>query len=52
MPWGALIGVFYDDGLYLALARSLAEGEPARYESAPAFGILGRFRDALRSIFP
>ena len=33
-------------------ARSLAEGEPTRYESAPAFGILGRFRDALRSIFP
>jgi len=33
-------------------ARSLSEGEPARYESAPAFGILGRLRDALRSIFP
>jgi cell division protein FtsA len=33
-------------------ARSLADGEPARYESAPAFGILGRIRDALRSIFP
>jgi cell division protein FtsA len=33
-------------------ARSLADGEPARYESAPAFGILGRLRDALRSIFP
>jgi len=33
-------------------ARSLAEGEPTRYESAPAFGILGRLRDALRSIFP
>lgn len=33
-------------------ARALAEGEPARYESAPAFGILGRIRDALRSIFP
>jgi cell division protein FtsA len=33
-------------------ARSLADGEPARYESVPAFGILGRFRDALRSIFP
>ena len=33
-------------------ARSLAEGEPARYESTPAFGILGRLRDALRSIFP
>jgi cell division protein FtsA len=33
-------------------ARSLADDEPTRYESAPAFGILGRFRDALRSIFP
>jgi len=33
-------------------ARSLADGEPARYESTPAFGILGRLRDALRSIFP
>lgn len=33
-------------------ARSLADGEPTRYESAPAFGILGRLRDALRSIFP
>ena len=33
-------------------ARSLSEGEPARYESTPAFGILGRLRDALRSIFP
>lgn len=33
-------------------ARSLAEGEPSRYESTPAFGILGRIRDALRSIFP
>ncbi len=33
-------------------ATSLAEGEPTRFESAPAFGILGRIRDALRSIFP
>ncbi len=33
-------------------ARSFAEGEPTRYESAPAFGILGRLRDSLRSIFP
>ncbi len=33
-------------------ARSLAEGEPVRYESTPAFGILGRLRDALRNIFP
>ena len=31
---------------------SLAAGEPARYESAPAMGGLGRIRDALRSIFP
>ena len=33
-------------------ARELAAGEPARYESAPAMGGLGRIRDALRSIFP
>ena len=31
---------------------SSAAGEPARYESAPAMGGLGRIRDALRSIFP
>jgi cell division protein FtsA len=33
-------------------ARSLADSEPVRYESTPAFGFLGRVRDALRSIFP
>jgi cell division protein FtsA len=33
-------------------AGSLADGEPLRYESAPASGGLGRIRDALRSIFP
>ncbi len=33
-------------------ARSLAEDEPTRYESAPAFGFFGRLRDSLRSIFP
>jgi cell division protein FtsA len=30
----------------------LDEGEPARYESAPAAGILGRIRDAIRGLFP
>ena len=39
-------------GLLMWGARSLADDEPARYESAPAFGILGRMRDSLRSIFP
>ena len=39
-------------GLLAWGARSLVEGEPARYESTPAFGILGRLRDALRSVFP
>ncbi len=39
-------------GLLLWGARSLAIGEPARFESAPAGGILGRARSALRSIFP
>ena len=33
-------------------AASLGVGEPSRYESAPARGILGRLRDALRSVFP
>ncbi len=33
-------------------AAVLAQGEPSRYESAPAMGGLGRLRDALRSIFP
>ena len=39
-------------GLLMWGARSLADDEPTRYESAPAFGILGRMRDSLRSIFP
>ena len=33
-------------------AEVLAQGEPGRYESAPAMGGLSRLRDALRSIFP
>ena len=33
-------------------AMVLAQGEPGRYESAPAMGGIGRLRDALRSIFP
>jgi cell division protein FtsA len=33
-------------------AAVLAQGEPGRYESAPAMGGFGRIRDALRSIFP
>jgi cell division ATPase FtsA len=33
-------------------ATTLADGEPMRYESAPAMGGLARLRDALRSIFP
>jgi cell division protein FtsA len=39
-------------GLLVWGARSLAADEPTRYESTPAFGLLGRIRDALRSIFP
>ena len=39
-------------GLLVWGARSLALDEPTRYESTPAFGILGRLRDALRNIFP
>ena len=33
-------------------ATSLAASEPTRYESAPALGILGRVRDAIRAMFP
>jgi cell division protein FtsA len=33
-------------------AASLAVGEPLRYESAPALGVFGRVRDAIRSMFP
>jgi cell division protein FtsA len=50
---GLLIPGYSDAvGLLLWGARELAAGEPARYESAPAMGSLGRIRDALRSIFP
>ena len=33
-------------------ATNLSGGETTRYESAPALGMLGRFRDAIRSMFP
>ncbi len=39
-------------GLLLWGARRVVAEEPARYESAPALGGLGRLRDALRSLFP
>jgi cell division protein FtsA len=39
-------------GLLTWGAGALVDGEPMRYESAPAAGGLGRLRDALRSIFP
>jgi cell division protein FtsA len=39
-------------GLLTWGAGALIDGEPLRYESAPASGGLGRLRDALRSIFP
>jgi len=39
-------------GLLMWGARLMTDGEPMRYESAPAFGLLGRLRDALRSVFP
>ena len=39
-------------GLLTWGAGALVDGEPLRYESAPASGGLGRLRDALRSIFP
>ncbi len=39
-------------GLLLWGAGNLGSGEPTRYESAPALGMLGRVRDAIRSMFP
>ena len=33
-------------------ASFLEESEPSRFESAPAAGILGRLRDAVRGLFP
>jgi len=33
-------------------AKSLESGDAARYESAPVGGVVGRVRDALRSLFP
>ena len=39
-------------GLLLWGSTMLDEGESMRYESAPAAGLLGRIRDAFRSIFP
>jgi cell division protein FtsA len=33
-------------------ASTLGSGEPLRYESAPALGMFGRLRDAVRSMFP
>jgi cell division protein FtsA len=33
-------------------ATFLDEGESTRYESAPAAGVLGRIRDAIRGLFP
>ena len=39
-------------GLLMWGARALAEGEVGRYESAPAGGLLGRFREWVRGLFP
>ncbi len=39
-------------GLLLWGARAVQETEPGRYESAPAGGSLGRFRDWVRALFP
>ena len=33
-------------------ASLLDEGEPTRYESAPAAGVLGRLRSAVKSMLP
>jgi cell division protein FtsA len=39
-------------GLLLWGAQAVLAGEPGRYESAPAFGALGRVRDWMRNLFP
>lgn len=45
-PYSAAIG------LLLWGARQVSAGEPPRFESAPAFGLLGRLRDLIRGLFP
>jgi cell division protein FtsA len=39
-------------GLLLWGAQAVLAGEPGRYESAPAFGSMGRVRDWVRNLFP
>jgi cell division protein FtsA len=39
-------------GLLLWGAAGLGSGEPLRFESTPAMGLVARLREALRSIFP
>ena len=39
-------------GLLLWGAHALTFQAPSRYESAPAFGALGRLREAVRGLFP
>ena len=39
-------------GLLLWGAQAVLAGEPGRYESAPAFGVLGRTREWVRNLFP
>lgn len=39
-------------GLLLWGAAGLGSGEPLRFESTPAMGLLARLREALRSVFP
>jgi cell division protein FtsA len=39
-------------GLLLWGAQAVLAGEPGRYESAPAFGAMGRVREWVRNLFP
>jgi cell division ATPase FtsA len=39
-------------GLLRLWEREFRQGEPGRYESAPAGGVVGRLRDWVRNLFP
>ena len=39
-------------GLLLWGAHAMTVQQPTRYESAPAFGVVGRVREILRGLFP
>ena len=56
-PSGHAVLVYRDGGELAAavaafVTAGLDDGEPTRYESAPAAGVLGRLRTAVKSMLP